>query len=86
MDIEVEIGSLAIDGFERVDRQRFVDAFQSALRARLAAGGVASDAHGSRPLPGAPGEIDVMSSVADDRVGRQLAAVVAQRLGSGPLR
>lgn len=86
MDIEVEIGSLAIDGFERVDRQRFVDAFQSALRARLVAGGVPSEAHGSRSLPGAPGEIDMMSSVADDRVGRQLAAVVAQRLGSGPRR
>src|SRR5256885_457995 len=37
MDIEVEIGSLAIEGFESVDRRRLVDAFESGLRDRLAA-------------------------------------------------
>jgi hypothetical protein len=83
MDIEVEIGSLAIEGFESVDRRRFVDAFESGLRDRLAAGGVASGEPGARRVSSAPGEIDVMSTVADARVGRQLAAVIAQRLGSG---
>jgi hypothetical protein len=86
MDIEVEIGSLAIEGFESVDRRRFVDAFENGLRDRLAAGGVASDGPGSPRISSAPGAIDVTSTVADAGVGRQLAALVAQRLGGGSPR
>ncbi len=80
MDIEVEIGSVAIEGFDSVDRVPFVEALQRGLRDQLGAPPPSEPGHG--PAAGSGAEIEVAGRHADADVGRQVAAAVARRLRS----
>ena len=86
MDIELEIGAVVLEGFDAVDRWRFVGALESALRDQLAP----IDVDAARPrharISSEVDEIREEDGIAGAAIGRQVAGIVTRRLHDGGLR